>query len=64
MGKNYHCSDNVVIESFHSLLKKGTIYNNNYSSKEEYISDVKEWNLWYKNKKILCMQNKKTVSIF
>ncbi|WP_206609223.1 hypothetical protein, partial [Spiroplasma endosymbiont of Megaselia nigra] len=22
MGKNYHCADNIVIESFHSLLKK------------------------------------------
>ncbi|UZQ30321.1 MAG: DDE-type integrase/transposase/recombinase [Spiroplasma phoeniceum] len=22
MGKNYHCADNIVIESFHYLLKK------------------------------------------
>ncbi|UZQ29746.1 MAG: hypothetical protein OHM57_10925 [Spiroplasma phoeniceum] len=22
MGKNYHCANNIVIESFHSLLKK------------------------------------------
>ncbi|UZQ30128.1 MAG: hypothetical protein OHM57_00245 [Spiroplasma phoeniceum] len=22
IGKNYHCADNIVIESFHSLLKK------------------------------------------
>ncbi|WP_338954412.1 DDE-type integrase/transposase/recombinase [Spiroplasma endosymbiont of Polydrusus cervinus] len=22
MGKNYHCADNIIIESFHSLLKK------------------------------------------
>ncbi|RUO86051.1 hypothetical protein D9R21_05325 [Spiroplasma endosymbiont of Megaselia nigra] len=28
MGKNYHCADNIVIEIFHSLLKKATIHNN------------------------------------
>ncbi|UZQ29823.1 MAG: hypothetical protein OHM56_11955 [Spiroplasma phoeniceum] len=22
IGKNYHCADNIVVESFHSLLKK------------------------------------------
>lgn len=52
MGKNYHCADNVVIESFHALLKKGTIHNNYYFSLEEYIKDVKEWNFWYQIKKI------------
>ncbi|UZQ29864.1 MAG: hypothetical protein OHM56_12250 [Spiroplasma phoeniceum] len=32
MGKNYHCADNIVIESFRSLLKKATIHNNIYLS--------------------------------
>ena len=45
MGKNYHCADNIVIESFYSLLKKGTIHNNTYTSLKEYVSDVKQWNL-------------------
>lgn len=52
MGKNYHCADNIVIESFHSLLKKGTIHNNPYHSLQKYVADVKQWNLWYQNKKV------------
>ncbi|WP_338955087.1 hypothetical protein [Spiroplasma endosymbiont of Polydrusus cervinus] len=51
MGKNYHCADNIIIESFHSLLKKGTIHNKNYKSHNEYINDVKKWNKWYSNQK-------------
>ncbi len=31
MGKKYHCADNIVIESFHSLLKKTTIHNKIYN---------------------------------
>ncbi|WP_338993043.1 IS3 family transposase [Spiroplasma endosymbiont of Seladonia tumulorum] len=51
MGKNYHCADNIVIESFHSLLKKATIHNKIYNSHEEYIQDVIKWNTWYSNRK-------------
>ncbi|WP_338992277.1 integrase core domain-containing protein [Spiroplasma endosymbiont of Seladonia tumulorum] len=51
MGKNYHCVDNIVIESFHSLLKKATIHNKIYNSHEEYIQDVIKWNTWYSNRK-------------
>lgn len=35
--------DNAVIESFHSLLKKETLYNNDIKSLEEYIERVIEW---------------------
>jgi putative transposase len=48
-GQAYTCADNVKIESFHSLLKKGTIHNKKYSSREEYKQDVREWNEWYIN---------------
>ncbi|WP_342256190.1 IS3 family transposase [Spiroplasma endosymbiont of Poecilobothrus nobilitatus] len=51
MGKKYHCADNIVIESFHSLLKKATIHNKIYNSHEEYIQDVIKWNTWYSNRK-------------
>ncbi|WP_342256657.1 hypothetical protein [Spiroplasma endosymbiont of Poecilobothrus nobilitatus] len=47
MGKKYHCADNIVIESFHSLLKKATIHNKIYNSHEEYIQDVIKLNTWY-----------------
>ena len=39
--------DNAVIESFHSILKKETLYNNNITSLEEYINLVHEWMHFY-----------------
>ncbi|UZQ30010.1 MAG: DDE-type integrase/transposase/recombinase [Spiroplasma phoeniceum] len=41
MDKNYHCAYNIVIESFHYLLKKATIHKNIYLSHDEYINDCK-----------------------
>ena len=35
------------IESQHSLLKKETLYNNNITSLEEYITLVEEWIEFY-----------------
>lgn len=48
--------DNAVIESFHSLLKKETLYNNDIKNHQEYISIVRSWLIFYntrrrKNKK-------------
>ena len=39
--------DNAVIESFHSLLKKETLYNNNITTLEEYIQLIHEWMIFY-----------------
>lgn len=39
--------DNAVIESFHSILKKETLYNNDITSLEEYIQLVQEWMMFY-----------------
>jgi len=39
--------DNAVIESFHSILKKETLYNNNITSLNEYIQLVREWMCFY-----------------
>jgi transposase InsO family protein len=39
--------DNAVKESFHLLLKKETIYNNDIKSHEEYIKTVKSWLIFY-----------------
>ncbi|UZQ30716.1 MAG: hypothetical protein OHM56_04155 [Spiroplasma phoeniceum] len=58
MGKNYHCADNIVIESFNSLLKKATIHNNIYLSHDEYINDVKKLNKWYSSLKEKNIINK------
>ncbi|WP_338985618.1 DDE-type integrase/transposase/recombinase [Spiroplasma endosymbiont of Diplazon laetatorius] len=50
-GNAYTCADNVIIEIFHSHLKKVTIHNNFYKSVEEYWKDVEDWNQWYINYK-------------
>ncbi|WP_051350886.1 IS3 family transposase [[Acholeplasma] multilocale] len=47
MGKSGVCADNLVIEQFHSELKKGTIHNNKFETMEEYILFVHKWMKWY-----------------
>ncbi len=45
--------DNAVIESFHSLLKKETLYNNNnIKNIDEYIELVKRWLKFYNEDRI------------
>ena len=43
--------DNAVIESFHSLLKKEILYNNDITMLEEYIELVHEWMIFYNVKR-------------
>ena len=44
--------DDSPIESWHSILKKETLYNNNITSLQEYIQLVKEWILFYNTKRL------------
>ena len=44
--------DNAVIESFHSLLKKETLYNNDIKSLTEYIRIVHQWIKFYNKRRI------------
>ena len=44
--------DDSPIESWHSLLKKETLYNNNIISLEEYIQIVEEWIEFYNTTRI------------
>ena len=39
--------DDSPMESFHGILKKETLYNNNITNLEEYIDIVKDWLLFY-----------------
>jgi len=39
--------DNAVIESFHSILKKETLYNHDITSLDEYTQLVREWMMFY-----------------
>ena len=44
--------DDAPIESWHALLKKETLYNNNITSIEEYKKLVEDWILFYNTKRI------------
>lgn len=39
--------DDSPMESFHGILKKETLYNNNITNLNEYIDIVKDWLLFY-----------------
>lgn len=44
--------DNSPIESWHSLLKKEVLYNNNITSMQEYIALVEDWIEFYNTSRI------------
>jgi transposase InsO family protein len=44
--------DNAVIEYFHSLLKKETLYNHTITTLEQYISMVHEWMTYYNTTRV------------
>ena len=44
--------DDSPIESWHSLLKKETLYNNDITSLEEYQKLVEEWIEFYNTSRI------------
>ena len=44
--------DDSPMESFHSILKKETLYNNNITSLQEYIQLVEDWILFYNTTRI------------
>lgn len=45
-------SDNAPMESFHSSLKRETLYSNYYFNIDEYINDIKEWLYFYNTDRI------------
>ena len=51
--------DDSPIESWHSLLKKETLYNNNITSLQEYIQLVEEWILFYNTTRLELKIKKK-----
>lgn len=44
--------DDSPMESFHSILKKETLYNNYITSLEEYIAIVQDWLIFYNTKRL------------
>ena len=44
--------DDSPMESFHAILKKETLYNNNITSLQEYIQLVEEWILFYNTERL------------
>ena len=51
--------DDSPIESWHALLKKETLYNNNITSLQEYIQLVEEWILFYNTKRLKSKSKQK-----
>ena len=51
--------DDSPIESWHALLKKETLYNNNITSLQEYIQLVEEWILFYNTTRLKSKFKKK-----
>jgi len=51
MSRKGNPLDNAVMESFHSLLKKETLYNNNITSLKEYTDLIKDWIEFYNTDK-------------
>ncbi len=49
--------DDSPMESFHGILKKETLYNNDISSIQEYQALVEDWILFYNTSRI---KSKKT----
>ena len=52
MARKGNPIDDSPIESWHSLLKKETLYNNNIKSLQEYIQLVEDWILFYNTKRL------------
>lgn len=52
MSKKATPLDNAVIESFHSLLKKETLYNNDIKNINEYVNLVHKWIKFYNTRRI------------
>ena len=51
--------DDAPIESWHALLKKETLYNNNITSLQEYQKLVEEWILFYNTSRLKSKKLKK-----
>ena len=51
--------DDAPIESWHALLKKETLYNNDITSLQEYQKLVEEWILFYNTKRIKSKNSRK-----
>lgn len=56
--------DDSPIESWHSLLKKEPLYNNNITSLQEYIQLVEEWILFYNTTRLKSKIKKKRKIVF
>lgn len=58
MSRKGNPLDNAVIESFHSILKKETLYNNQFTSIQQYVQSVIDWLDFYDRDRIKLSQTK------
>ena len=53
--------DDSPMESFHSILKKETLYNNYITSLQEYIAIVENWIEFYNTKRLKTRKGTNTL---
>ncbi len=58
MSRKGNPLDNAVIESFHSLLKKETLYTHKFTSIDDYVQSVIQWLDFYNRDRIQLSQTK------
>ena len=51
--------DDSPMESFHGILKKETLYNNEISSIQEYQALVEDWILFYNTNRLKSKKSEK-----
>ena len=62
MGRKDTPIDDSPIESWHALLKKETLYNNNITSLQGYIQLVEKWILFYDTTRLKSKRTRKIIS--
>ncbi|MGN0224867.1 MAG: IS3 family transposase, partial [Prevotella sp.] len=57
MSRKGNCLDNSVMENFFGIMKSELLYANKYTSVESFITDLKEYMVYYNNERIKLRLN-------
>ena len=52
MSRKGNCLDNAMMENFFGIMKSELLYNNKYSSADEFIESLDDYIEYYNNKRI------------
>ena len=57
MSRKGNCLDNSVMENFFGIMKSELLYANKYTSMDSFITDLKEYMVYYNNERIKLRLN-------